>query len=120
MNRYRVTWWQRRPPAIPQDGPLRPPDAPLGASRCRGRRPGGPQGGRPGQAAPRPPSRDAHLDSRAGRNLLAAVHENRLDPAWLLLATLGMRRGELLGLRWVDVDLNEGHIATRHTLVTVD
>jgi len=51
---------------------------------------------------------------------LAAVHENRLDPAWLLLATLGMRRGELLGLRWVDVDLNEGRIATHHTLVTVD
>jgi integrase len=30
---------------------------------------------------------------------LAAVHEDRLDPAWLLLATLRMRRGELLGLR---------------------
>lgn len=51
---------------------------------------------------------------------LAAVREDRLYPAWLLLATLGMRRGELLGLRWVDVDLNEGRIAIRHTLVMVD
>ena len=40
--------------------------------------------------------------------------------AWLLLATLGMRQGELLGLRWTDVDLNEGYIAIRHTLVMVD
>jgi integrase len=31
-----------------------------------------------------------------------------------------MRRGELLGLRWVDVDLNNGRIAIRHTLVMVD
>jgi integrase len=36
---------------------------------------------------------------------LASVREDRLYPAWLLLATLGIRRGELLGLRWVDVDL---------------
>jgi integrase len=51
---------------------------------------------------------------------LAAVREERLYPAWLLLATLGMRRGELLGLRWVDVVLKEGRIAIRHTLVMVD
>jgi integrase len=31
-----------------------------------------------------------------------------------------MRRGELLGLRWADVDLNEGRIAIRHTLVMAD
>jgi integrase len=31
-----------------------------------------------------------------------------------------MRRGELLGLRWADVDLQEGRIAIRHTLVMVD
>jgi integrase len=51
---------------------------------------------------------------------LASVREDRLYAAWLLLATLGMRRGELLGLRWADVDLNEGRIAIRHTLVMVD
>jgi hypothetical protein len=40
---------------------------------ARRRRPGGPQRGRPSPAAPRPPGRDAHLDRRAARNLLAAV-----------------------------------------------
>jgi len=28
-------------------------------------------------------------------------------PAWLLVATTGMRRGELAGLRWADVDLDD-------------
>ena len=51
---------------------------------------------------------------------LASVREDRLYAAWLLLATLGLRRGELLGLRWADVDLNGGRIAIRHTLVMVD
>jgi integrase len=51
---------------------------------------------------------------------LASVREDRLYAAWLLLATLGLRRGELLGLRWPDVDLTSGRIAIRHTLVMVD
>jgi integrase len=51
---------------------------------------------------------------------LASVREDRLYAAWLLLATLGLRRGELLGLRWTDVDLTTGRIAIRSTLVMVD
>jgi integrase len=51
---------------------------------------------------------------------LASVREDRVYAAWLLLATLGLRRGELLGLRWADVDLTTGRIAIRHTLVMVD
>jgi integrase len=51
---------------------------------------------------------------------LASVREDRLYAAWLLLATLGLRRGELLGLRWSDVDLATGRIAIRNTLVMVD
>jgi integrase len=51
---------------------------------------------------------------------LASVREDRLYVAWLLLATLGIRRGELLGLRWGDVDLTTGRIAIRQTLVMVD
>ena len=35
-------------------------------------------------------------------------------------ATRGLRRGELLGLRWSDVDLTNGRIAIRRTLVMVD
>jgi integrase len=51
---------------------------------------------------------------------LASAREDRLYAAWLLLATLGLRRGELLGLRWPDVDLITGRIAIRNTLVMVD
>jgi len=51
---------------------------------------------------------------------LASVREDRLYTGWLMLATLGLRRGELLGLRWSDVDLTTGRIAIRHTLVMVD
>lgn len=36
------------------------------------------------------------------------------------LATTGMRPGELLGLRWVDVDLDSGSLAVRQTRVSVD
>jgi integrase len=54
------------------------------------------------------------------KTFLASVRENRLYAAWLLLATLGLRRGELLGLRWQDVDTDAGRIAVRHTLVMVD
>jgi integrase len=50
---------------------------------------------------------------------LASVRQDRLYAAWLLLATLGLRRGELLGLRWQDVDLANGRIAVRHTRVMV-
>jgi integrase len=44
----------------------------------------------------------------------AHVQGDRQYAAWLLAATTGMRRGELLGLRWVDVDLDAARIAVRH------
>ena len=40
----------------------------------------------------------------------------RLRPAFLLTFATGMRCGELLGLRWQDVDLNEGVIQIKQTL----
>ena len=45
---------------------------------------------------------------------------DRLVAAWHLLATTGMRRGELLGLRWVDVDLEGAFLSVRQTRVSVD
>lgn len=44
---------------------------------------------------------------------LRTVREDRLYAAWLLAATTGMRRGELLGLRWNNVDLDAGRIDVR-------
>ncbi len=42
---------------------------------------------------------------------------DRLYPLWVLLATTGLRRGEALGLRWHDVDLDTGHLRVMQTVV---
>ena len=56
--------------------------------------------------------RMATLDAEQARRLLAAVST---APTWLRMLTtlglaLGCRRGELLALRWADVDLDEGTV----------
>jgi len=48
---------------------------------------------------------------------LDAIREERLSPLWHLLAMTGLRRGEALGLRWVDVDLEAGRLAVRRALI---
>jgi integrase len=53
-------------------------------------------------------------------HFLAGVKEDRLAGAWWLLATTGMRRGEVLGLRWEDIDLDAGMLTVRRTLITTD
>jgi integrase len=45
--------------------------------------------------------------------------DDRLYPLWLLAASTGMRRGELLGLTWNDVDLDAGRVAVRRARVAV-
>ncbi len=54
------------------------------------------------------------------RVFLEHVAKDRLYAAWLLSATTGMRRGELLGLRWPDIDLDGGRLSVVQTLITVD
>lgn len=54
------------------------------------------------------------------RAFLDHVHGDRLYVGWLLAATTGMRRGEVLGLRWQDVDLDAARLAVRQTLVMVE
>jgi integrase len=54
------------------------------------------------------------------RRFLEACAEDRLYPAFLMLATTGMRRGELLGLRWSDVDLEKRRAAVRQTVIAVN
>jgi integrase len=51
------------------------------------------------------------------RRFLAHVSGERLEPLWLLAASTGMRRGELLGLRWVDADLERGSATIAQTRV---
>lgn len=54
------------------------------------------------------------------RTFLESVGSDRLYAAWLLLLSSGMRRGEVLGLRWSDVDLDAGRLAVTQTLITVN
>jgi integrase len=53
------------------------------------------------------------------RSFLAHVEGDRLYALWLLAASTGMRRGELLGVQWPDVDLARARVAVRRSLVTV-
>jgi integrase len=51
------------------------------------------------------------------RTFLAAVEDDRLYAAWWLLSTAGPRRGEVLGLRWQDLDLGARRLAVVRSLV---
>jgi integrase len=54
------------------------------------------------------------------RTFLESIKEHRLYAAFVVLATTGMRRGEVLGLRWRDVDADAARLAVVQTLTTVD
>jgi integrase len=51
--------------------------------------------------------------------LLDAAEGLRYHRAVALMAATGLRRGEVSGLRWADVDLANGHLTVRHTLSRV-
>ncbi|MGW0865637.1 site-specific integrase [Streptomyces sp. NPDC002611] len=59
------------------------------------------------------------LTAKEGRQLLTAARDNRLWAAYELAVRIGLRRGELLGLRWSDVDLHEGVLTVRQALQRV-
>nr|WP_274387540.1 site-specific integrase [Salsipaludibacter albus] len=48
------------------------------------------------------------------------ARSDRLYAAWHLAAMSGMRRGEVLGLRWTDVDVTTSTLAVRQTYVSID
>lgn len=54
------------------------------------------------------------------RLFLEHVADDRLYAAWLLFATTGMRRGEVAGLAWDDVDLDAAAVRVSWTLGVVD
>lgn len=53
------------------------------------------------------------------RAFLASVVDDRLYSLWVLAATTGMRRGELMGLRWTDIDFSAAKVFIRQTRVSV-
>jgi len=50
----------------------------------------------------------------------AYIEHHHFLPVWLLAASTGMRRSELLGLRWQDLDTDRSMLAIRKALVVVD
>ena len=50
------------------------------------------------------------------RVFLQAAREDRLEALYVLAIYCGLRQGELLGLRWEDIDLEAGTLQVRRTL----
>jgi integrase len=71
--------------------------------------------------APRPaPEEMRPLSAEETRRLLEAAKGDRLEALYVLAVTTGMRRGELLGLKWSDVDLKNATVSIRRTLTRTD
>ena len=51
---------------------------------------------------------------------LEHVRADRLYALWLLVATTGMRRGELAGLRWADINFANARVSPQRPRVVVD
>jgi len=60
------------------------------------------------------------LYAREAPQLLEAARGDRLKALFGLAVHTGMRRGELLGLKWEDVDLDIGKIRVRRTLTSAE
>lgn len=70
-----------------------------------------------GVKSPRPtPDGIKPLYKEQTKSLLNAAREDRFHALYVLAVTTGLRQGELLGLKWEDVDLENGLVRVRHTL----
>lgn len=67
----------------------------------------------------RPAEMKAWTAEEARRFLAVAKTKSRVGPLWLLLLSTGLRKGEALGLRWEDVDLDNNSLQVRRTLGVV-
>jgi integrase len=59
------------------------------------------------------------LTPEQARKLIEASGEDRHKALWITALGTGLRQGELLALRWDDVDLNVGVVHVRHSLANV-
>ena len=53
------------------------------------------------------------------RSFLDHAITDRFAAAWYLSATTGMRRGEVLGLRWADLDMDAARLSVRQTVISI-
>jgi integrase len=73
----------------------------------------------PPRASASPPKEMRIWTPEQLRQFLAEIEHHRLFPAYYLSANTGMRRGEVLGLQWDDVDLERARLSVRHQIVDV-
>ena len=59
------------------------------------------------------------LDPEQAARFLEEARGDRLYPLYLLAVQLGMRIGEIMGLRWEDIDFREGTLTVNQTLINV-
>lgn len=59
------------------------------------------------------------LTVEQARTLLAAAQDDALEALYVLALTTGMRQGELLALKWSDLDLTYGKLQVQRTLIQV-
>lgn len=68
--------------------------------------------------APRVAAREmAALSADEARQVLAAAKRDDLEALWWLALTAGLRQGELLALKWTDVDLDRGSLRVVSSLI---
>ncbi|MDH2429289.1 tyrosine-type recombinase/integrase [Sphaerisporangium sp. TRM90804] len=60
------------------------------------------------------------LTIEEAKSLINTIKGDRLEAFWICALTLGLRRGELLGLRWEDIDFGKGLLAVRQSLQRAD
>ncbi|MEW5653947.1 tyrosine-type recombinase/integrase [Streptomyces cinereoruber] len=68
------------------------------------------------KTATRQPRRFRPLTAAEARQFLDAARADRLHALYELALRTGLRKGELLGLRWEDLDLNTGTASIRRSL----
>jgi integrase len=59
----------------------------------------------------------AALDAKQAKTLLNVIQNTRLEVPIHIAIACGLRRGEILGLRWNDIDFNNGTITINQNLV---
>ena len=67
--------------------------------------------------SPKPQAKEKRvLEEEEIRRFLEAAHEERLEALFILAIGTGMRRGELMGLKWDDINLESGKLSVRRSL----
>lgn len=59
------------------------------------------------------------LTAEQVKQFFNAVSEHRYYPIYVIAVTMGLRKSEILGLRWQDVDLDQGTVSINHIVTEI-